>query len=42
MFEDDNAWWRDAEDVVPYKLEMNKIKFGGAPIKNTDTPPTIF
>ena len=42
LFKDDNARWRDAEDVVPYKLEMNKIKFGEAPINNIDTPPIVF
>ena len=33
---------RVAEDVDPYNLKMNIDKIGGVPIKNTDTPPTIF
>ena len=33
---------RTVGDACPYKLDIDIIKFGGAPITNTDTPPIIF
>ena len=41
-FAQDDSVGRREDNILPYKLEVNKIKFGGAPITNTGTPPIKF